>query len=426
MKDTIHGLVRKPQYEEVLNLAIKDANSQHGILSVPMQRFATETVNSPWYQKVQATLSEQLEQEQRRVVEQRNFENHLHSVSVDARVPRDDLQWLVENLQRPPDPAPVPPSVATEARIDWERFAAEMDGALQRQAVQTSHENLAAAVVQEMAAQRVATPIQQIIHQHHSTTNIHQSSPQPPVTMTEEARHTGRSIHEIFLDQTPPPPPLPPPPGPPTPAPPPPPDTPMPRPKPRPTPRPKPRPKPHPPHPYPAPYDPTPQPLPEPPRPGPTPYPKSHPTPRPSPYPIHPIPKPKSRPPHPPLPPPGRAGGDPILAPESGVMRLNPTMIPVPSRQPRNLALREAALQRMQEIGQRARQQSTQATQVAQELAQNDAAARMARRGGAPGDVVPVGVKRSIHQVGNAPPGILRRQRARHHGPRTIVHNIGT
>ena len=102
MKMSTAGLVRKPHYEEVLNLAIKDANSQHGILSVPMQRFATETINNPLFQRIQATLSDSLESEQRCVLEQWNFENHLHNVSVEARVPRDDLQWLVENLQRSP------------------------------------------------------------------------------------------------------------------------------------------------------------------------------------------------------------------------------------------------------------------------------------------------------------------------------------
>ncbi len=107
-------------------------------------------------------------------------------------------------------------------------------------------------------------------------------------------------------------------------------------------------------------------------------------------------------------------------------MRLDPTQVPIPMRQAPNAALREAARQRMLEIGQRARQQAAQASQVSQELAQNDAAARMARRGGAPGDVVPVGGKRTIDQVGNAPPGILRRQRGRQHGPGTAVHNIGT
>ncbi len=126
------GLVRKQHFEEVLNLAIKDTNSLHGILSVPMQRFAMETINSPLFQRYQATLSDTLESEQRRVLEQQTFENHLHNIAVDARVPRDDLQWLVENLQRPPANPPVPPPPPSEARIDYERMAAEMDGLMQR------------------------------------------------------------------------------------------------------------------------------------------------------------------------------------------------------------------------------------------------------------------------------------------------------
>ncbi len=106
VQGSVDGLVRKPRYEEVLNLAIKDENSQHGILSVPMQRFATETINNPCLQRVKATLSDSLESQQKHVLEQRNFENHLHNLSVDARVSRDDSQWLVENLQtQPANPA---------------------------------------------------------------------------------------------------------------------------------------------------------------------------------------------------------------------------------------------------------------------------------------------------------------------------------
>ncbi len=209
MTQTINGLVRKPQYEEVLNLAIKDANSQHGVLSVPLQRFATEVVNSPLYQRIKETMTEQIENEQRHVIEQRNFENHLHSVSVDARIPRDDLQWIVENLQRPPPPPPVPPPTTSEARIDYERMAAEMDGVMQRRAVQTSHENLASEIARELAQQRVATPIQQIIHQHHSTTNINPQPPPnipPPASLSEQSTQTGQSFHESFLNRFDPPP----------------------------------------------------------------------------------------------------------------------------------------------------------------------------------------------------------------------------
>ena len=44
------GLVRRPHYEEVLAAAIKDKESKHGILSVPMQRFATEAINNLLFQ----------------------------------------------------------------------------------------------------------------------------------------------------------------------------------------------------------------------------------------------------------------------------------------------------------------------------------------------------------------------------------------
>ncbi len=414
---TLNGLVRKPHYEEVLDLAIKDATSQQGILSVPMQRFARDIINSPLFQRYQATLSSGLEAEQRRILEQQSFENHLHSVSVEARVPRDDLQWLIENIQRPPPHPPMPPP-NTDANIDYTRIAAEVDGALQRHAVKTSHENLAADIVEEMARQRVATPQQQVIHQHHSTTVINPPQPHVPIGITEQSRHTGQSIAEIFRYPPLPqpgkaggdghltpvsgvmqlgPPPMPPPAGPP--------------PKPKPTPEPKPKPLPTP---RPSPY-----PFTHPPPPYPTPIPRPKPWPKPAPGPpIVPVPKPT------PALPPGPGGG--YLTPESGVMRLDPTVVPVPSRQARNRELAARATQRMQDIGQRARQQATEATQVAQDVAQNEAAARRAIRGGAPGNVVQIGRKRTIDQVGNSAPGILRRQRTRRHGPRTAVHNIGT
>jgi len=62
---SIAGLTRKPHYEEVLNAAIKDEKSQHGILSVPMQKFATNAINNPLFQRVQATLTENLDNQQK-------------------------------------------------------------------------------------------------------------------------------------------------------------------------------------------------------------------------------------------------------------------------------------------------------------------------------------------------------------------------
>ena len=427
---THRGLVRKPQYEEVLALSIKDRNSDHGIISVPLQRFATETINSPLYQRIQQTLEEKLENEERRVIEQRSFENHLHNVSVGARVPRDDLQWLIENLQRPPPPPPMPPPTTTEARIDYERMAAEMDGLMQRRAVQSSHENLASEIARELAQQRVATPIQQIIHQHHSTTNINPSPPNipPPATMTEQSTHTGQSFHETFSNRF---------------------EQPI-------TSTEFPaqwqRPQPivesgsidkrvqktglktksvkHPTHSGGYPTQPIISPAPPLPPPSHPPpdavYPAARPKMRPGPRHtdrIPPRPRHTERIPPRPLPPPGRAGdmtatSAPALAPVSGMMQ-----IPVPTQS--NAMLREAAQKRMLEIGQRARQESTQTNTQTNALAQSAAAERKRRRGGAIGDVVGPG-KRKFDQVGNAPPSMLRRQKTRIHGPRTEVHNIAT
>ena len=81
------GLVRRPHYEEVLAAAIKDQNNQHGLLSVPMQRFATEAINNPLFQRVQSTIESKLSTEQKQVLEQRGFEQNLTRLSVDARVP---------------------------------------------------------------------------------------------------------------------------------------------------------------------------------------------------------------------------------------------------------------------------------------------------------------------------------------------------
>ena len=164
--ETLNGLIRKPAYEEVLNLAVKDANSQHNLLSVGMQRFATEAINNPLFQRVKATMEQDMETEQKAILDQKTFETNLTRLSVEARVSKDDLSWLVQNLQQPPPSANPPPpptnnaSAANEARIDYDRIAAEMDAVMQRRNVETSHKALAAEVREALAAQAVATPAQ--------------------------------------------------------------------------------------------------------------------------------------------------------------------------------------------------------------------------------------------------------------------------
>ena len=113
------GLVRRPHYEEILNAAVKGKTSQHGILSVPMQRAATKAINSPLLQRINPGI--ELEHQQKVVMEQQQFQHHVQNISVDARVSHEDLKWLVENLQPPAPPQPPPPPSQADSRADQER-----------------------------------------------------------------------------------------------------------------------------------------------------------------------------------------------------------------------------------------------------------------------------------------------------------------
>ena len=79
------GLVKRPTFEEVLNAAIKDDQAQHNLLSVPMQRAATNAINNPLFQRVKQTMTEELDTQQRAVLEQRGFEGNLTRLSVEAK-----------------------------------------------------------------------------------------------------------------------------------------------------------------------------------------------------------------------------------------------------------------------------------------------------------------------------------------------------
>ena len=104
----MNGLQRRPHYEEVLNAAIRDEKSHRGLLSVPMQNYATNAINSPLFQRVQERLSNDMENQQKQIIEQRSFHDNLTRISVDARIPREDLKWVVENLKGPSPPPPPP------------------------------------------------------------------------------------------------------------------------------------------------------------------------------------------------------------------------------------------------------------------------------------------------------------------------------
>ncbi len=142
------GLRRKLHFEEVLAAAVKDQVSQHGLLSVGLQRFATKAINNPLFQRIQETVQNSLELEQKHVMEQRSFEAHVQKKSVEAKVSASDLQYLVNNLQprQPPPPPHQTPPPPSEARADEIRTNAELDGLLQERARKEGHERMASEV----------------------------------------------------------------------------------------------------------------------------------------------------------------------------------------------------------------------------------------------------------------------------------------
>ena len=105
----------------------------------------------------------------------------------------------------PPGYPPPSAPAASQASIDAMRVEAEAQAVLMRQAVETSHRALAESVRQTLAAQAVATPIQQIINNHHET-RINQAAPiivgpQVQNSIYHQSKHQAMSVHQYFLQQ---------------------------------------------------------------------------------------------------------------------------------------------------------------------------------------------------------------------------------
>ena len=194
------GLRRRPHYEEVLNAAHKDQATQHGILGVGLQNFATRAINSPLFQRVQTGIEEKMRHDQRQLLEEQGHQHDVQAMAVDQEVSQHDLNWVVQNLQRP-TPAPVPPpQQPQEARIDYLRVAAEMDALAQRRAVTMAHQQVAAQATQHMTVATPQTPAQLMIRDHHaSAPTLTQAAPMTGVSAV--ARRTGQSVHAVHAAQ---------------------------------------------------------------------------------------------------------------------------------------------------------------------------------------------------------------------------------
>ena len=159
------GLRKVGNYEETLAAAIKDEQHVAGIINPCLANAATRIIN-PDFQRVKDRLEDDLSQQTRMHMDQTNYENNVTNLAVDARINRADLDYIVTNLQQPPAP-PAPPPPPNDAAADRARLIAELDGLAMERERQSRQEMMAQRNAMELAAQRVATPAQEIIREFH-------------------------------------------------------------------------------------------------------------------------------------------------------------------------------------------------------------------------------------------------------------------
>ena len=207
------GLRKVGNFEETLAQAIKDEQHIDGVINPYLALAATRIISNPLFQRVKDRLEDDLTQQTRDHIQQKNFEHHVTNLAVDARINRSDLDYIIGNLQQPPPP-PAPPPPPTDAAADRARLIAELDGMAQDRERHARAEMMAQRNAMDLAAQDVATPAQQIVREyhHHTQQPIYIPTPQvpPPNTIhihtpqqdySDMMRQFGMTMQQVFLAQ---------------------------------------------------------------------------------------------------------------------------------------------------------------------------------------------------------------------------------
>lgn len=193
------GLRRVPTFEEALAAATQDEQRVEGVISPYLQNHATRVINSLDFQRVKDRLTEDLETQERHHVEQKTFTNNIQGLAVEARVNRNDMDYIIRNLQQPPAPPPVPPP-STDIGADRERLAAELEGIAQQRQRAEAAAALAQRTYADIQAQRMQSPVERIIERHVAPPPAQPTFVQPDLSQLSEAmRHFGVSMQQLFL-----------------------------------------------------------------------------------------------------------------------------------------------------------------------------------------------------------------------------------
>ena len=101
---TTLGLVRKPKYEEILAASTKE--TKPGVISVPMQKWATKMVNDVMFQRHQEAIENTLETQQRTRIDHQIFQHNVQSMAMESRIHPDDIRWILDQASKPGPPGP--------------------------------------------------------------------------------------------------------------------------------------------------------------------------------------------------------------------------------------------------------------------------------------------------------------------------------
>ena len=202
----MRGFKRVATFEELLAAARKE-DAAPGLISISLQNHASRIIGSPEFQRIQGRLEDEQANLQLRHNEEKVFQNNIHSLAVEARIPKADLDYLINNMQQPP-PAPQAPAPGYDFGPDRERLLAELDKRRMEDAAALKAAQLAQMAKLDMLSSRSQTPIQNIVNQYYPP-----APPAPPAApiliqpnvtnITNQAAKEGHSVHHIFLRQNP-------------------------------------------------------------------------------------------------------------------------------------------------------------------------------------------------------------------------------
>ena len=154
------GLRQLSNFETTLAAANRDEAKIDGVINPYLSLAATRIINNPEFQRVKDRLSTDLADQEKSHIEQRQFQDSVRNLSIEARVNRSDLDYIVRNLQQP-QPPPQPTVAQPDTAADNARIQAELARMNSLRQEDLRQQAMAQQLAAQLAAQRRQTPARQ-------------------------------------------------------------------------------------------------------------------------------------------------------------------------------------------------------------------------------------------------------------------------